>query len=117
MNEQLKFLEAIKINHLKLVKDLLNNDNVNPAKNNNVALQWASQKAHYDIVELLIKDPRINPADRKNLVIIDAYQRKNIHLVNLYWADYRVRDSLQIDNIDLYNKLMKDDIKNKLKGF
>jgi hypothetical protein len=35
----------------------------------------------------------------------------------LLWNDQRVKNSLKKDDLELYNKLVKEDIKNKIETF
>ena len=59
MDIQKEFIEACKIGDFDKVKYILINETVNPADNNNYAIQLASQKGHYNIVKLLLENNRV----------------------------------------------------------
>ena len=86
MNIQEKFYKAIKNNDINNVELLLKNEKINPSKDNNYAVQLASENGHIDIV-------------------------------NLLWQDQRVKDTLKVDDKELYNELIKNDIKDKIEDF
>ena len=86
MDIQEKFYKTIKNNDINNVELLLKNEKINPSKDNNYAVQLASENGHIDIV-------------------------------NLLWQDQRVKDTLKVDDKELYNELIKNDIKEKIEVF
>ena len=46
-----------------------------------------------------------------------AFQNKHFDIVNILWQDQRVKDALKIDDKELYNELIKNDIKEKIEVF
>jgi len=40
-----------------------------------------------------------------------------LDIVNLLWQNQRVKYTLKVDDKELYNKLIKNDIKDKVKDF
>ena len=117
MDIQEKFYKAIKKNDINNVKLLLKNENVNPSKNNNWSIQLASENGHVDIVKLLLKDTRVNPSDSNNWAIQIASENGHFDIVNLLWQVQRVKDTLENDNKELYNELIKNDIKENIEEF
>ena len=77
----------------------------------------ASRHGHINIVELLLNDSRVNPSDDENGAIEAASHEGRNEVIELLWQDKRVKNTLQRDCIDLYNKLMKQEVKNKVNEF
>ena len=80
-------------------------------------LSFSSSNNLLDIVELLLKNKNVNPADSSNEAITFACISGNYNAIALLWNDIRVKNTLKIDNLMLYNKLVKEDIKNKVGKF
>lgn len=59
MNKQTDFINACSNGNLKIVKNLLKDEFVDPTANNNFAIQIASCYKHQNIVIELLKDERI----------------------------------------------------------
>jgi hypothetical protein len=84
-------------------------------------------KDDIELAALLLKDSSVDPASDNNWAIIDAHTNlrwtrgKYITYVkktlDFLWNEKRVKDSLKNDNIELYNILIKKDIKNKIGKF
>src|SRR3989304_3981375 len=104
MDIQQQFFEACKIGDFDKVKSLLVNENVNPAYNNNYAIQMASYKGHYNIVKLLLEDKRVNPADWNNNSIIWASFSNHYNIIKLLLRNNRVINSFNIDNKNYIKK-------------
>ena len=68
-------------------------------------------------VKLLLNDKRVDPSDDNNWAIKLASQNGHVDIVNLLWQDQRIKNSLENDDKELYNKLIKNDIKDKVKDF
>ena len=88
MNKE--FINAAKTGCINRVKLLLTNPEVDPAANNNEAIQWASGYGHVDTVRLLLADSRIDPADDNNLAIRWASAYGQLEVVRLLLTDKRV---------------------------
>src|SRR3989304_1480529 len=87
MDIQQAFIKACKVGDFDKVKSLLSNEKVNPAYNNNVAIQLASKYGHYNVVKLLLEDNRVinffKIADRANLTIQWASYNGHFNIVKL----------------------------------
>ena len=117
MNIQHQFNIAIERNNIKIVKNLINNIKVNPADNYNWAIREASENGFFDIVELLINNLKVNPTCDYNHSISIAYYHNYQDVVNLLWNLQAIKQTLKKDNLELYNKLITKDIKNKVSKF
>jgi hypothetical protein len=109
--------KAIRKNDINKVKSLLNDKRVDPSKSNNWLIQIASKFGFFDIVELLLTDKRIDPSDIGNLAISYAYKNQYFNIVDLLWEDNRVKETLEKNEVECYQYLIKKDIKNKISHF
>jgi hypothetical protein len=112
-----KQIEAIQNNDLSRVKSLFNNEDFDPSFLENWAIRYSAEVGNIEICKLLLKDERVNPTSCKNSPIIEAFNSKNIEITQLLWNDIRVKKSLQKDDEELYNYLMKESIKKKVSKF
>jgi ankyrin repeat protein len=118
INETINSIQyACQYGSTALVKLLLNNKTIEPSKELDWSIIRASTNGHHNIVKLLLNDERINPTVEKNQAIINAFKGRYRKTVKLLWDDTRVKNTLKKDYIDLYNELVKNDIKNKVKEF
>jgi ankyrin repeat protein len=117
MTKQNPFSKAIRNNDIKQVRLLLNDKEVVPSLDLNFPIQLASKNGYIDIVELLLKDKRVDPSDSCNLSIRLASKKCYIDIVELLWKNKLVKKTLKNDNEELYNKLIQQDIKNKVSKF
>jgi hypothetical protein len=108
---------AFKFGHYDSIKILLEDKRTNPSNRNNVPLQLASFFPEEKFIKLLLNDPRVNPIHDNNYAITNANKNKNINTVKILWNLQCVKDTLSNDNNDLYNKLIQEDFKNKIKHF
>ena len=99
MNNQGRFDNACRTGNIKLTKELINLDNVDPSARNNYAIRWASENGHYNIVRLLLNDPRVDPSDADNWAIFWASYYGHYNIVRLLLTDPRV-DFLMKDEYD-----------------
>jgi ankyrin repeat protein len=83
-------INACKDGHVDVVKLLLNNDRVDPAADDNDAIQWACRNGHEKVVELLLADGRADPAADNNFAIYWACREGHDKVVKLLVADGRV---------------------------
>ena len=97
MNQE--FIDAIQKGDTDKVKLLLTNPKVNPAADNNHAIQSASVNGRTGVVRLLLNDPRVDPADDNNFAIRLASGQGHIEIVRLLLADPRVDWRLASTNI------------------
>ena len=117
MSIQEQFYKSIEDGDIENFNLLMKNKEVNPADDNNKAIVLASRSGHFDIVKLLLNDKRVNPSDCYNSSIIAASDIGYFDIVNLLWQDQKVKDTLKIDDKELYNELIKNDIKDKIEDF
>lgn len=138
MDIQNKFYTFIKENDIENVKLLLKNKKIDVSAEDNWAIELASTSGHFDIVKLLLDDKRVDPTDNRNWTIqatykkayydiLDSVNKKNfdifsfnneyVNIIKLLWRDERVKNSLKNDDDDLYDKLIKQDIIDKIEEF
>jgi hypothetical protein len=110
---------AIIRGHDEVVELLSNHKKINISYLRNHVLRFVINSNAIDLstVKKLIKNPRIDPSTYNNNVIINAYMNKKINIVDLLWEDVRVKNTLKYSHAPLYNLLIKDDVKEKVKGF
>jgi hypothetical protein len=108
---------AVEDNNIEKIKELLTLTDISPAYNDNNPIGTAAESGCLEIVRLLLNDPRVDPSDSSNYAIKLAHHNSATETVELLWSDQRVKDTLKKDKIELYNQLMKEDIKNKISEF
>ena len=80
MDIQKKFIDACKVGDFDTVKSLLDNAQVNPVDDNNLAIKWASKNRHLNVVKLLLGDKRVkNAFNIDNINYIKKYCSKEIN--------------------------------------
>jgi hypothetical protein len=113
--QQSQFQNYIKSGDLLNVK--LNINKIDPSYNENYSVGIASALGYFEIVSLLLNDSRVNPSDYSNYAIKEAYRHLHKEVVNLLWQNVRVKNTLKNDDIEIYNELIKKDIKLKVENF
>jgi hypothetical protein len=108
---------ASKLGHFDIVEFLLSKTYSNPSDKENLAIRNAAKNGHINIVKLLLNDSRVDPSDHYNLAILLAYDNNHENVIELLWNNEQVKNSLKEDEIDVYHKLIKFDIKNKVNNF
>jgi hypothetical protein len=112
---------AIKISsrrgYLDIVNLLLYDTRVNPSNEDNYAIRYASTYGHINVVKILLNDKRVNPSDKGNWAIYYANKEFHANIVNLLWKNIIVKNSLQKDQLKLYDQLTIEYIKNKVELF
>lgn len=98
-----------------MVKLFLADKNIKASKELDYTIVRAANNGHYEVVELLLNDERINPTIQNNNAIICAYNSEHKKTLKLLWNDTRVKATLKKDFIELYDELIKDDIKANIK--
>jgi hypothetical protein len=66
-----------------------------------------------NLVKIMLNDSDINPTDCKNIAIRYAYNKSQHEVVDLLWNDQRVKKTLEIYDLKIFEKLTSKDIKNK----
>lgn len=64
-----------------LVKASLENPEVDPGADDNLAIITAASEGHVDIVEILLQDDRVDPSARDNIAIIEAASKGHLGVV------------------------------------
>jgi hypothetical protein len=108
---------ASKEGYIEIVTLLLNDKRADPTSLNHYSVVFSAINGHLDILTLLLSDSRVNPSNYQNMPIIESYNFKQYESINILWQNNKVKDSLKNDNLFLYNKLIKSDIKNKINNF
>ena len=108
---------AIEENNIEKVKTLLSLKKENPAYNKNYVIGVSAEAGCLDIVKLLLEDSRVDPSDDNNYAIKLAHKNKYTNIVEILWNEKCVKNTLKQDNLELYNNLMRKDIKNKVDEF
>ena len=93
MTIQEQFYKAIKENNIQSIKLLLKNDKVNPSKDTNYPIRFASINGFFDIVKLLLNDKRVDPSKYDNWAIQLASENGHVGIVKLLLKDKRVDPS------------------------
>lgn len=112
-----RFIHAVQSNKLSEVELLLKNKNFDDYKKRSKALQYSSFMGLVEMTELLLSDKFIDPTINNNYAINASYIKGYKVIVTLLWNDLRVKNTLQKDNLELYQILMAKDVKNKIGGF
>ena len=105
MNSQDQFDNFNENNDINKLRILLNVFYVS-IKNNNI-----------ENINFFLNNSRFNPATNRNNGIRMAADNELYNIVNLLWQDQRIKDTLENDNKELYNELIKNDIKDKIEDF
>ena len=100
---------------IDIVKLLLEDKRIN--MNLDGAIVLACTKGHFDIYDLFLKY-NVDPSSDENSCIRSVYEySNNTAMLDLLWQDKRIKNSLKNDDLKLYNKLIKKDIKEKVESF
>jgi hypothetical protein len=108
---------AAKYGHTEVFKLLLDDPRVDPSDDFDYAIQAASKNGHCAILNYLLKDKRVDPLRENNWAIKNANQHKQLSSVLILWNDPRVKNTLRQDDFDLFNQLIKKDLKQKINEF
>jgi hypothetical protein len=79
INKKNVFLDACENGNVTIVDLLLKYNYVNPSINGNVAIYYASARAHNEVVKRLLQDPRVDP----NVGMEAAFQYHNRNIIGL----------------------------------
>ena len=101
----------------EMVKLLLETGKTSPKTFNSKCLHYAVIEGFIDIVELLLEDKRADPAADENSCIIHAILNEKWDLALILWKDDRVKDTLENDDKDMYNKVIEKILQNKITEF
>jgi ankyrin repeat protein len=90
MSKQKDFEISVRDENLKVFQSLINNMNVNPAKNESNLLLVATFNENIKMVELLLMDKRINPKVNDFQVIKICCKSGNVKILNILLKDSRI---------------------------
>jgi hypothetical protein len=118
--------------NIEMVQLLLNDSRINPSDDDNYAFRQAVYGVKLDVIILLLKDKRVDPSDYSNNAIftinniipngflnnsvLKSY-KKHFIILDLLWNNKKVKNTLRNDQPEIYSKLMKKDITNKIDKF
>ena len=117
MTKQKEFENAVDEYNTAKMTELLKCSNIDPADFQNYAIGIACRLGDLKLVKLLLKDSRVDPSDNHNWAINEADLWDFDYVVLLLWNDKRVKNTLRKDYNMLYNKLILQDIQNKVEQF
>jgi hypothetical protein len=75
------FVDACISGDLSLVNNLLHNRNIDPGRDDSLALRETVRSGHTSVVERLLQDPRVDPTSRENESIYDGMVKGRKELV------------------------------------
>ena len=102
---------------IETIKAIINNKRFDITEHIASGIISAAENGYVDIVELFLSDDRLNPLQSHSWAITQANKLKHYNVVTLLWRKTNVKDTLKNDNINLYNKLIQEDIQNKVSKF
>jgi ankyrin repeat protein len=85
--------DAIFNKNIEVLKLLLNDKDIDPSNNKNVAIIIASFYGNIEAVKLLLQDKRVDPSDRKNEALMKSIENGKTEVVRLLLQDKRVDPS------------------------
>jgi hypothetical protein len=112
-----KFYDYIEVNDVCNLEILLKHKDYTQSCQLEYDLRSAACKGQLEIIKLLLKYNDIKPNIGDNSIINFAYSRDKIDVVSFLWKHKIIKDTLQNDNLELYNKLISKDIKDKINLF
>jgi ankyrin repeat protein len=93
---------AIQANDIARVKVLLTDSRVDPAADDNEAIQCASHMGHVEVVKALLADPRVDPAADNNGAIYWASRCGHLGVVKSLLTNPRVDPTkARLDHADI----------------
>lgn len=86
------FIYSCKFGKTDFVKTLLEDPDVDPTMDRNMAICQASMEGHSEIVKLLLQDKRIDPTTRNNMPLFISILKGNISVVKELLKNPSVRN-------------------------
>lgn len=83
-------VKACEAGHAAVVKVLIADPHVDPAKDDNYIIRRAARNGHAEVVKLLLEDGRVDPAARHNEAIRTAANNGHAEVVKILLNDKRV---------------------------
>lgn len=116
-NENYSVGIASALGYFEIVSLLLNDSRVNPSDFRNYAFVEAARNGHINIVKLLLNNPRVDPTDCKSAAIRWACKNNENNMIQFLFKNEKIRDALKIDEIQLYNAIIKKYLSKKISDF
>ena len=108
---------AARRGYIEIVNILLQQKSTNPNINNSEPLILATQYGHFETVKLLLNDPRVDPVGICNIPIKSASFNNDEKIIQLLWSDERIKNTLENDDLQLYNELIQRNFIKKIQSF
>lgn len=118
--EQDNFIRYVKQHNCRKIAILLKEGKVDPSFYSNWAIRFSCTQGNINIVDLLLNDSRVDPSDDQNACIRGFSGlgfETNYDNISLLWKHNKIKESLKYDDFDLYERLMKKEVNNKLSEF
>ncbi len=87
---QEQFEDAIGLNKISLVRELIKNPEINPAFDRNWSIRYACHNGFYTIVKILLNDNRTDPTDFLQVCVKYASEHGYSRILKLLLKDKRV---------------------------
>jgi ankyrin repeat protein len=105
-NSNMSIRVAAEYGYTEILTLLLNDNRVDPSDYEDDAFRYAAEKGHLDIAKILLKDKRVDPKSCNNWAITKAMSNKHLEVVEFLWNLDLIKNTLQKDDLELYNKLI-----------
>jgi ankyrin repeat protein len=92
-------IAAIKGQNSTAVRDLLNDEKIDPSEYNNAALRIACKRSSLDIVKLLLSHPKVDPSDKKCNALYRSIKSQNYKIFDVLLKHKKVDPNLIIPNL------------------
>lgn len=86
MNKTAMFCYACELNHVEVVKILINDPEVSLSVEDNYAIKRAAENGHVEVCRLLLDDHRVDPSASNNYAIYMARVNDHTEIVELIKA-------------------------------
>lgn len=80
--------------NVKIVRELLKLDSINPGCDENYPIYVAAENGHSDVVKLLLNHPKVDPTSNSNRAIKFAVIKRNLNAAKVLLEDKRVFNTL-----------------------
>jgi ankyrin repeat protein len=111
------FTHAIENGHLEVLKLLFEDSRTKTQiEIRDYFLNTAAKRGYLEIIKLLL-NLNLSPILECNTPISEAFKNQHNHIVDFLWSLKIVKETLKKDNLELYNILQKQDVKNKIEQF
>jgi hypothetical protein len=116
-NHSSSLRSALDFRNFNIVEILVNDGRVDFMFFLNYMSVYSDIEEYRNIFEKIIIKENLEFEDDNNFLIIDANNNNYTKAVDLIWKNKAVKNTLQKDDVTLYNSLVKKDIQSKIKIF